>query len=870
MIERVIELLDGTEDFKLFGQLMADGSDATLKAAISAESLAGLIRSSHEMAETRRAGSHKIAIRTSVGLGGADSVHTIIDIINDDMPFLVDSTLAELQARGHAIHLILHPIFKVERSPDGLRQRILGRGDKNWGDGQQESHIVIAVEAMTDEAARALHHELDQVLTQVRSAVTDWRAIIRRVGECLRALEQHPPPVNPGIINETVEFCQWLIDGQFTFLGLREYKLRGDRDTGRLEPVPDNALGVLRDQSLEVLTKGGEPLQLTPEIRESMFSAHPLMITKSDITSRVHRRTQMDLVGLKTYDAEGRQTGELRVVGLFTSQAYTERPVKIPLLRQKVDAILRITGSTPGSHDGKAILNVIENLPRDELFRISTERLAQWALDIVDLDIRPRVRLFTRRDRFDRFVSALVYVPRDRFSTPIRVQIGDALCRGLSGRISSFTPYFPESPLIRIHYIIERHADAPPHDVDTAALEAEISDIAQMWDHRLEAGMEQAGPEIRLQKSKYVRAFSPAYAETYPVSRAIEDIERIERLDQRGEIAIDFYDLPEAPSDQLRAIVYRFDDPIPLSERVPVLENFGFKSIDEQSYRITPQFPDGKREVALHDMTLATLDGSPIQLEGVARRLEEAFTAVSQGHADNDPFNRLIVGVGASWREALMLRAYAAFMRQIRSPYGMKYVSDTLVRYPAITRSLIALFHLRFDPASTLGAELCLSEQQQLRETIEEALMAVPSIGEDQVLRTYLQLISATLRTNFYRDGSDSHAPGTVTFKLASRELALVPEPRPFREIWVYSPRVEGVHLRFGAIARGGIRWSDRAQDFRTEVLGLCKAQQVKNTVIVPEGAKGGFYPKSLPNEDSGRILPDIHIVVAGDHRQSG
>lgn len=656
----------------------------------------------------------------------------------------------------------------------------------------------------------------------------------------------------PGILNESLAFCQWLIDGQFTFLGLREYKLIGDLDSGHLEADEGSGLGVLRDPSAMVLSKGGEPLQLTPEIRQRMFSPNPLIITKSDLISLVHRRTHMDFIGLKTYDRDGLQTGELRVVGLFTSRAYTERATNIPLLRQKVEVVLQKTTVTPGSHDGKAILNVIENFPRDELFRISNDMLAEWSREILDLDLRPRVRVFTRRDRFDRFVSALVYVPRERFSTLIRMQIGDALCRAFGGHVSAFTPFFTEAALIRVHYIIGREVGVPMREVDPHALEAEISDIAQLWDHRLATNMDRAGPKMRLLISKYAKAFSPAYAETYPVSRALEDVEQIERLDMDGAVAVDFYHPEDEPAHQFHSTVYRFDQPIPLSERVPVLENFGFRSIDERSYRITPRFPDGKRQVVLHDMVLDTADGSPIELEKADNRLEEGFVAVNQRRADNDPFNRLIVAVGATWREVVMLRAYAAYLRQIRSPYGMKYVSDTLVRYPEITKTLMAMFHSRFDPDKGLDKEQRLAEQDQFRQNIEEALVAVPSLGEDQVLRTYLQLIGATQRTNFYRATTDGSAQGTVSFKFASRELEIVPEPRPFREIWVYSPRVEGVHLRFGPIARGGLRWSDRAQDFRTEVLGLSKAQQVKNTVIVPEGSKGGFYPKWLPR-DGGR-----------------
>jgi glutamate dehydrogenase len=860
-LDRLKSHYRNADDVGRFAQLFLAEADQENLSRIAAPKLAALIEDAYAFQASRPPASHQISIRRVEGLGSDGDARSVVQIVNDDMPFLVDSVLGELQAQSHSAYAVLHPIMKVERSRDGTRQAIIGRGDENWGDGLQESFFFAIIEALSDEDARALRVALGEVLEEIRVAVIDWQPMLSRMKAALQAYERTPPRVAPGILTESLEFCRWLIGGQFTFLGMREYKLVGGTETGLLQKIEDSGLGVLRNPNVLVLSKGGKPLEVTPEIREHMFAPQPLIITKSDIRSRVHRRIYMDFIGLKTYGADGQQSGELRIVGLFTSQAYTERPSAIPFLRQKVNAVLRNTGYAPGSHDAKAVVNVLENFPREELFRIGDRMLANWARAILDLDLRPRVRLLMRRDRFDRFVSALVYIPRERFSTRIRVQVGNALARALDGRVSAFTPFFPEASLIRVHYLIGRTPHTPVPDMDVAALEAEIDDIAQMWSDRFVAAMDKAGARNRMLIPKYRDAFSSAYAETFPARRALDDVERIERLGPLRSIAVDFHKPSTVAPEQVQATILQFDTPIPLSERVPVLENFGLRSIDERSYRVAPKFHDGERQVALHDMVLATADGSVLDIEKHHERLEEAFVAVRNGLADNDPFNRLVVAADADWREAAMLRAYAAYMRQIRAPYGMRYVSDTLLSYPALSKQLIALFRVRFDPTVDMDKDARRDAEEKIHNEVKAALADVPSLDEDRILTYYLDLISATQRTNFFRTGEDGGPPETISFKIAPREVASIPAPRPFREIWCYSTRIEGVHLRFGPIARGGLRWSDRAQDFRTEVLGLCKAQQVKNTVIVPEGSKGGFFPKRLPRDGSREAVMEEAIA---------
>ncbi|MGI9426207.1 MAG: NAD-glutamate dehydrogenase domain-containing protein, partial [Hyphomicrobiaceae bacterium] len=845
VIERIAPRLKGGPDIMRFAELMFAGADHQVVVGLSDQAAAALVNSAYDYQGQKIVLQHAVRVHS---FGEYDSAEgrAVVEIVNDDMPFLVDSVLGEIRGLGHGVDLVLHPIMKVERSGDGRRQELLGAGDADWTDKRQESLIVVVIDAVSESQADELQRRLDRVLSDVRIIVNDWRSITDRFQEAVDRLEQNPPAIDGELLAESISFCRWLIDGQFIFFGIREYRLDGDTETGRLVSDADTGLGVLRDPDLHVLSTGGKELELTPESRRYVFTPDPLIITKSDIFSRTHRRAYMDYVGLKAYDSNGQQNGEIRVVGLFTSQAYTERPSQIPFLRRKEMTVMERSGFAPGSHDGKALISVLEHFPRDELFRIGNKMLVEWTRGILDLDLRPRVRVFARRDRFDRFVSALVYVPRERYSTGSRERIGQLLAEAFDGHVSAFNPFFPEGPSIRIHYIIGRNKSASRPEINEPVLEARVTELTRDWNDQLKVALAAESAEFAGLFQKYANAFSSGYTETFDVGRAIQDIARTERLGSDQPAAIDFQRAGEGGA-QLRATIYRFDTPIPLSERVPVLENFGFRSIDERSYRIVPEFDDGTRQIALHDMVLEVEDGGEVDLAKEGKKLEDGFLAVRNDEADNDPFNRLIHAARLDWREVAVLRAYAAYLRQIGSPYGMRYVADTLVHYPRLTREIVKLFVSRFDPDNDKHVEYRLGVQSEIQSRVEDALADVPSLDEDRILRHYLNLIAATKRTNFYQRRADGGYPETISFKFAPREIDGVPEPRPFREIWVYSPRVEGVHLRFGPIARGGLRWSDRAQDFRTEVLGLCKAQQVKNTVIVPDGSKGGFLPKRLP-----------------------
>ena len=849
-MRQVLKLLAADAPAAAFAQLLfgRDGNDGL--DGLKADRLAALTRDALEFIARKPKAQHKVRIRTITSTdNGAAPGRAVLEILNDDMPFLVDSILGELQAHGLGVLALLHPIFKTERDRSGRLSKLLGPGDQGWNDGHQESYIAVHLPAVSEAAGKAIVAAISAILSEVRVAVSDWSKMRQRLEAARAELEGTAAGIPADLQRESLAFLRWLLEDNFTFLGMREFEIAGDRKTGDLVALPGTGLGVLRDSTLEVLRRGGELLAMTPEIRRFFFAPAPLIITKANVVSRVHRRVHMDYIGIKTYRADAALKGELRLVGLFTSQAYVRLPSEIPFLRLKVEKVLAGSGYPPASHAGKALANILNSFPRDELFQIGVERLQQWAEGILDLETRPRVRVFARIDRFDRFVSLLIYAPRDRYNTGVRERIGALLAQVYQGRVSAFYPYFPEGPLVRVQFIIGRYQGSTPK-VDPVWLEQKIAEIIRTWEDRLQEAIAKLGQRAPALAAKYGNAFPAGYAETFPPERALQDIERIERLGPERPIAVDFHRSATA-ANRCHAAVYRFGEPIALSERVPVLENLGFRAIDERSYHLRPRFADAVLDVTLHDMLLERADGEPIDLKGHDSRLEGCFLAVCRGAADNDGFNRLIVSAAAEWREVAAIRAYCAYLRQLGTPFGLRYLADTLDRHAGLTRDLIELFHLRFDPGRRLGVDERRTAAEPIRQRIEGALANVPSLDEDRILRQLLNLVSATVRTNFYQPDANGQRSEVISFKFDSKLVEAAPHPRPFREIWVYCPRVEGIHLRFAAIARGGIRWSDRAQDFRTEVLGLVRAQLVKNAVIVPSGAKGGFLPKQLPRNAS-------------------
>ncbi|MDB5600952.1 MAG: NAD-specific glutamate dehydrogenase [Xanthobacteraceae bacterium] len=806
--------------------------------------LAKLAAGAWDWLANRKAGAPKIRFEASDAAPDQPRLGAIsvIEIVNDDMPFLVDSVMGELTERGLEARLVAHPVFGLSRDDAGRLTRFTGQGPAEAGQ-SRESFIHLHVERVDDPARRAeIVRAIDDVLAAVRVTVQDWRAMMARIRDQIASLKASPPALPADELAEATQFLEWLIADNFTFLGVRDYAVTPS--DGGLEPLYDTGLGVLRSPDMRVLRRADQQMEVTPEIRAFLREPQPLIVTKAANRARVHRRNYMDYVGVKRFDADGKLLGELRIVGLFTSTAYTRSTRSIPYLRRKLDAVLRRAGFDLEGHSGKALTNVLESYPRDELFQIDEGTLYAFAMAILQLDERPRVRVLPRADRFDRFVSVMVFVPRDRYDSRIRTLIGAALARIYTGHVSAFYPFFPEGPLVRVHFIIGRREGATPTP-DRAAVEQAIEALTETWADKLSEALDASYEPKRARDlgARYRDAFSAGYRELYPPDMAAADIKGIESLSATTPLGVDFSAQADDAPGGVRLKVWSHQRPIPLSERVPVLENMGFRVVDERTYHITPTDHPG---VWFHDMMLEC-NGAGADIAGAKSRLEAAFLVVMGSGAENDGYNALVLGGGLMWREVALVRTISRFLRQISVPFSQDYMWATLRKHASVTALIIKLFDTRFDPRPSIAAAERQSKEAAVVAEIEAALQKVESLDEDRILRHFVNAVTSALRTNFYQIDNAGKPVAQIAIKFASGQIDGLPLPKPLYEIFVYSPRVEGVHLRFGKVARGGIRWSDRPQDFRTEVLGLVKAQQVKNAVIVPVGAKGGFVPKHLP-----------------------
>ncbi|MCX7339534.1 MAG: NAD-glutamate dehydrogenase [Hyphomicrobiales bacterium] len=782
----------------------------------------------------------------TVSHGGVRRELTIIEVVNDNMPFLLDSTLSELAEQGLEPKLVAHPIVAVARDEAGGLVRMAGDASARAPEGTlRESLIHIHIEALPDPAPRErLIAGLNRVYADVRVAVDDWSSMRTRLGAAMQAYRNNPPPLPEEEMAEAMRFLDWISGDNFTFLGMREYRFAKGSEAA--DQVGGTGLGILRDPSVMVLRRGRDLVATTPEIRAFLNRPQALIITKANVKSRVHRRVHLDYVGIKLFTADGRLDGELRIVGLLTSSAYTGTAASVPYLRLKVAQVARMAGFDQASYSGRSLMNVLDSYPRDELFQINVETLHRFALDIQQLTERPRIRALARIDEFDRFVSVLVYIPKDRYDTSVRRRVGDFLCRVFAGRLSAAYPAYPEGPLARTHYIIGRDDGDTPR-IDRATLEAGISAIVRTWADGLKEALARAkgDAKARLSAERYADAFGAAYRENFAATEALEDIAILDTLSVDKPRAVDFYRREGDPSGRVNLKVFTRATPMPLSQRVPMLENMGFTVVNERTYRIVPAGSSEAERVWLHDMALERTAGGQIDIAVAEPAIEAALMAQFAGLTEPDRYDALVLEAGLAWRDVALMRALGRYLRQVGVPYGQDYLAGTLARHRDITRTLARSFHNRFDPRIEQAARSHAAPE--LAHRLDQQLSAVSSLDDDRILRRFANLIDAALRTNYFQIGSDGFARPVIAFKFDSGKVEGLPAPRPLYEIFVYSPRVEGVHLRFGKVARGGLRWSDRPQDFRTEVLGLVKAQQVKNAVIVPVGAKGGFVPKQLP-----------------------
>jgi len=831
-----------------FAELLFGYTNVEDLANHDAQSLAFLAEQAWEHVQHRTAGSADIRVVNPMMPDGREI--SVLEILNDNMPFLFDSTTAELAEQGIEVTLVAHPILAVERDSQGKLLRFHGEALPAGANGTRESLIHLHITRLDADADRQkLIDGLTRTLNDVRACVTDWRAMHDRVEDAIKTFTSNPPPLPIDEVAEANQFLQWLCADNFTFLGVREYRFSPDSDASD-DITTGKGLGVLRDPDAKVLRRGSEMVVMTSEIREFMHDPTLLIVIKANVSSRVHRRIRMDYVGIKLYTPDGRLEGELRVVGLFTSGAYTRSARQIPYVRHKVTRALQRAGFDPNGHSGKALMHILEEYPRDELFQIDVDTLYNFVMEILILYERPRVRALARVDKFDRFVSILTFIPREKYDTNVRTRVGAFLSQVYKGMLSASYVSFPEGALVRVHYIVGRYDGKTPV-VERATLEAGISAIAATWADKLKAALTAStdGMRARMLTSRYAQAFSGGYTEVFSAERAITDIATIEKLTPTGPVAISVYrDESEADPKRFGLRVFSHGAPLSLSYRVPVIENHGLHVVNERTYQIVPRATPAPPPAWLHEMTIETSDGQPITISPeFSHRLEASIMAVVRDHAESDGYNGLILRTALGWREVSTIRALSRYLHQIRAPFTQDYMWETLRKNAAITANLVALFQTRLDPrlAST-DAERSARETALLAE-VEEQLKSVASLDEDRILRCFTNLVQATIRTNLWQIGEDGHPRPMISFKFDARRIDDLPAPRPLYEIFVYSPRVEGIHLRFGKVARGGLRWSDRPQDFRTEILGLVKAQQVKNAVIVPVGAKGGFVPKRLP-----------------------
>ncbi|GAA3835265.1 NAD-glutamate dehydrogenase [Nocardioides panacisoli] len=809
----------------------------------------GAFASHHHLAGERPEDTARVRVYTPTVAdhGWSAGGHSVVEVVTDDMPFLVDSLTMELARQLRDVHLVLHPTFDVERDPSGALTRVHPStpGSAEPAEGTvRESWMHVEIDRLGDpEMIDRLQADVVRVLGDVRAAVDDWPAMHEQVRTIVAGLEEVPPPLPEAEVEQAGRLLTWLADEHFTFLGYREYTLEsvavGGSEEEVLKPVAGSGLGILRDQ--EGAAESASFNRLPEAVKAKARERRLLVLAKANSRATVHRPSYLDYVGVKTFGADGEVVGERRFLGLLSSAAYTESVLRIPLLKEKVDDVLRRSGHDPRSHDGAALLDTLETYPRDELFHTPVEELAPIVEAASQARERRAVRLFIRRDTYGRYLSVLVYLPRDRYNTAVRQRFAKILTERLGAESVEFNVSINESTTARVHFVVRlAPGELIPQDIDTADLERRLVEASRSWQEDfLQAVSTEYGEEVgAILGRRYVEAFPEAYKEDFPARTAAVDLGRLESI--QGDVGLDLalYEDVDAADGEARLKVFRIGDPLSLSGVLPMLSSMGVEVVDERPYALVGL----ERRSHVYDFGLRYGTALPDH----ARELfTDAIRAIWDGFTEVDGFNALVLRAGITWRQATLLRAYAKYMRQGNSPFAIDSIEGALAENVDLARLLVKLFENRFDP--DLEEKARTDREEALVEKIGRGLDDVVSLDHDRILRSYLTHIRATLRTNYFQPDGSRHKP-YLSLKMEPSAIPELPEPRPRYEIFVYSPRVEGVHLRFGPVARGGLRWSDRRDDFRTEVLGLVKAQMVKNTVIVPVGAKGGFYAKQLPD----------------------
>lgn len=804
--------------------------------------LVGAVTSHRQTAHVRREGTCVVRAHTPTShQHGWHSEHTVIEIVTDDMPFLVDSVAGALDMMDRPIHLVVHPQIAVVRDFAGTLLRTI---DVETGalptDAIVESwmHVEIERETNPDDLAQ-IEQQIQTVLRSVREAVEDWPKLSAAAQAAADDIDTHrPSTVDSTEVEESIEFLWWLVRDNFTFLGYREYLLSESGEY--LDAVPGTGLGIMRSD--RPAQRAQTPL--SAEIGRLAREPHVLVLTKANSRSTVHRTSYLDYVGVKMFDDTGKVVGERRFLGLYTSTACNQPVDSIPLIRSKVQRVLDESDLRFDSHSYKDLLQVLETYPRDELFEVSDEELKATALGILHMQDRRQVRLFLRRDRYGRSVSCMVYLPRDRYTTAVRLEMMDILRRELQASSIDYTARVSESQLVRLHFVVRSAPGQTLPIVDQNNLEVALAQTTRFWQDVFVDALNESCDEEEAGRLRriFMGSFPEAYKEDFSAAIGVADVIVLDGLRHDAALALNLYEPADAEPGERRFKIYRRGSEISLSTVLPVLQSLGVDVVDERPYDMS--LDDGT-QLWLYDFGIRILGGPSFDLPTLKARFEDAFRAIWSAQAEVDNLNSLVVGAGLTWRQVVIIRAYTRYLRQAGTSFSQFYIERTHTANVTIARALVALFEARFDPARSADRAVVVED---IEGDIQSALDDVASLDQDRILRSFLSLISATLRTNFYQNDREGQRHDYVSFKLNPAQIPDLPLPKPKFEIWVYSPRVEGVHLRFGAVARGGLRWSDRREDFRTEVLGLVKAQMVKNAVIIPVGAKGGFFVKRAPD----------------------
>lgn len=773
---------------------------------------------------------------------GWQTTHTVIEIICDDMPFLVDSLRLVIQRMGLACHLTIHMGgIRVKRDKKNKIIKILPRNQGlNEKEVIHEAPIFIEIDRQTDpKVLEELHKRCEHALEDNRVVFEDWGKMRSKVRETITEIDKVSNILNLEEVEETKAFLHWIEDHHFTFLGMRDYELVKKGKETILQAIPNTGLGLLRSNLVKsTLSISAMP----PEVKEFTLSPRMLVTSKTNTMASVHRDAYTDYIGIKRFNSQEEVIGERRIIGLYTSAAYHTNPKQIPFLRRKVALIMENSKLNPRSHSGKVLLNILETLPRDDLIQGTEDDLLEIAMGIFYMQDRKRIRLFARMDVYHRFVSCLVYVPRDRINTELRMEMKRILDESFHSMETTYSTHFSESILARIHFIIKINPEYSS-DFDLKEIEKKLIEAGRSWTDDLQTHLHEIYGEEQANSlyARYKNAFPIAYTDLFSPRTAVYDMKHIEMLSSENPLGINFYKPLDESNNNFRLKVYQHDITIPLSDVLPILEKLGLRAISERPYPL--KFPDG-RITWINEFAIQYNKAIEIDLDNIRELFQNAFSKVWFGLAENDGFNQLVLAGGLNWREVAVLRTYAKYFKQIGITFSQDYIEMALNNNIVITKKLVKLFEIRCNPEDNPNRE---EQFTDLSIEILADLDNVSNLDEDKIIRHYIHAINATLRTNFYQINPDGHHKPYISFKLNSKVIPGLPKPYPMFEIFVYSPRFEGVHLRCGKVARGGLRWSDRREDFRTEILGLMKAQQVKNSVIVPNGAKGGFVPKLLP-----------------------